>query len=84
MNSAEIPFLSATETARAVKANELSPVDAVRAYLERIDRLDSRLAAYITVIREEALGAAQQIHDRQRCHKHAGDADKKIDHCLGV
>jgi aspartyl-tRNA(Asn)/glutamyl-tRNA(Gln) amidotransferase subunit A len=64
MNSADIPFLSATETARAIKANELSPVDAVRAYLERIDRLDSRLAAYITVLREEALWAAQQIQDR--------------------
>jgi aspartyl-tRNA(Asn)/glutamyl-tRNA(Gln) amidotransferase subunit A len=39
-------------------------VDAVRAYLERIDRLDTRLAAYITVLREEALGNAQQVADR--------------------
>jgi len=64
MNSTEIAFLSAADTARAVKAQELSPTDAVRAYLERIDRMDSRLAAYITVIREEALGAAQTIEDR--------------------
>jgi len=64
MNSTEIAFLSATETARAIKAQELSPVDAVRAYLERIDRLDTRLAAYITVLREEALGNAQQVADR--------------------
>ena len=64
MNSTEIAFLSAAETARAVKAQELSPTDAVRAYLERIDRMDSRLAAYITVIREEALGSAQTIEDR--------------------
>ena len=64
MNPADIPFLSATETARAVKANELSPVEAVQAYLDRIDRLDSRLAAYITVVREEALGAAQRVADR--------------------
>ena len=64
MNPSEIAFLSATETARAVKANELSPADAVQAYLERIDRLDSRLAAYITVVREEALGVAQEVTDR--------------------
>ena len=64
MNPTEIAFLSATETARAVKAKELSPVDAVQAYLERIDRLDSRLAAYITVVREEALGNAQLVADR--------------------
>ncbi len=64
MNHNEIAFLSATETARAIKANELSPIDAVQAYLERIDRLDTRLAAYITVLREEALGAAQLVADR--------------------
>ena len=64
MNSTEIAFLSATETAKAIKAKELSPTDAVQAYLERIDRLDSRLAAYITVVREEALGAARLVEER--------------------
>lgn len=64
MNSTDIAFLSATETAKAVKAKELSPVDAVQAYLERIDRLDSRLAAYITVVREEALDTARTVADR--------------------
>jgi aspartyl-tRNA(Asn)/glutamyl-tRNA(Gln) amidotransferase subunit A len=64
MNSTEIAFLSATETARAIKAKEISPVDAVQAYLERIDRMDTRLSAYITVVREEALGNAQQVADR--------------------
>ena len=38
--------------------------NAVRAYLDRIDRLDSRLAAYITVTREEALDAARQVEWR--------------------
>ena len=64
MNSTEIAFMSATETAKAIKAKELSPTEAVRAYLERIDRLDSRLAAYITVVREEALDAAQLVAER--------------------
>ena len=64
MNSTEIAFLSATEIAKAIKAKELSPTDAVHAYLERIDRLDSRLAAYITVVREEALGAARLVAQR--------------------
>ena len=64
MNSTDIAFLSATATAAAVKANELSPVDAVQAYLERIDRLDSRLAAYITVVREEALDSARILGNR--------------------
>ena len=61
MERNEIAFLSAAETAKAVRAGELSPEEAVRAYLDRIDRLDSRLAAYITVTREEALDAARQV-----------------------
>ena len=61
MTTQNAAFLSAAATARAIRSGELSPEDAVRAYLDRIDRLDSRLAAYITVTREEALAAAQKI-----------------------
>ena len=43
MDNNEIAFLSAAETARAVRAGELTPEAAVQAYLDRIDRLDSRL-----------------------------------------
>ncbi|MDA1272417.1 MAG: amidase family protein, partial [Chloroflexi bacterium] len=66
MTPSDIAFLSATDTAKAIRSLELSPVDAVHAYLERIDRLDTRLAAYITVVREEALDAAQTVADRLR------------------
>ena len=72
MQSNEIAFLSAAATARAVKAGELSPVDAVQAYLDRIDRLDSRLAAYITVTREEAMDAAKQVEWQVSSHGAAG------------
>ena len=57
-------FLSAAETARAARAGELSPVAAVRSYLDRIDRMNSQLSAYITVTREEALDAAEQLERR--------------------
>ena len=60
MASENIAMLSAVETAAAIKAGRVSPVEVVQAYLERIDRLNSKLAAYITVCREEALGAAVQ------------------------
>ena len=72
MNVTEIAFLSATETARAIKNKEFSPLDAVQAYLERIDRLDTRLAAYITVINELALGDAQQVTDQIQKGKDPG------------
>ena len=54
----KIAFLSAAEITTAIKAKQISPTEVVQSYLERIDRLDSTLNAYITVCREEALGAA--------------------------
>ena len=64
MNPKDIAFFSATQTSQAIKANAMSPNDAVQAYLERIDRLDPRLAAYITVTREEALRAAENVSNQ--------------------
>ena len=60
MAAENIVMMSATDTAAAIKARTFSPLDAVRAYLDRIDRLDPRLSAYITVCHEEALDAAEQ------------------------
>ena len=60
MASQDIPFLSAAEIATAIKSKQVSPVEVVQSYLERIDRLDSNLRAYITVCREEALDSAHQ------------------------
>ena len=60
----DIAFLSAAATAEAIRNGSFTPVDAVRAYLDRIDSLDSRLSAYITVTREEALDAAEQVGRR--------------------
>jgi Asp-tRNA(Asn)/Glu-tRNA(Gln) amidotransferase A subunit family amidase len=60
----DLAFLSAAETATAIRTKQVSPVEVVQAYLARIDRLDGRLHAYITVLREEALAAARQAEQR--------------------
>ncbi len=60
MDKADIPFLSASELSRLIQAKEVSPVEAVEAYLERIDRVDGKLNSYITVCRDEALQAARE------------------------
>jgi len=57
--SGDLVFLSLTEASALIKARRLSPVELTRACLDRIDRLDSRVGAFITVTREEALGAAR-------------------------
>lgn len=47
------------ELARLIAAKEVSPVEVVQAYLDRIDALNGKLKAFITVCRDEALAAAK-------------------------
>ena len=74
MTTQNIHLLSASETAEAVRNGHISPVEAVRSYLDRIDRLDSSLNAYITVCSEEALAAA----DTQERALARGEAEGRI------
>jgi aspartyl-tRNA(Asn)/glutamyl-tRNA(Gln) amidotransferase subunit A len=60
MTRHELPWLSAAETAVAIKTKQVSPVEVVQAYLDRIEQFDRQLHAYITVLREAALAAARQ------------------------
>ena len=60
MTGHDIPWLSAAETAVAVKTKQVSPVEVVQAYLARIERFDGQMHAYITVLRDAALAAARQ------------------------
>ncbi|CNF37524.1 amidase [Mycobacterium tuberculosis] len=52
--------LSATEQAELIKRKEISPLELMRHYLERIDRHDRRLGAFITLTPESALDAAER------------------------
>ncbi|MCH7800593.1 MAG: amidase, partial [Chloroflexi bacterium] len=60
MSNQELVFLSATELASKIRHKEVSPVEAVEAYLERITEIDPKLNAYITVLADEALAEARQ------------------------
>ncbi|MFB3120398.1 MAG: amidase [Stenotrophomonas maltophilia] len=58
MRSVDIPFLPATELSGFLQRKEISPVEAVDAYLSRIEQVDPNLNAYITVLATEARQAA--------------------------
>ncbi|MBI4232989.1 MAG: hypothetical protein HY686_00950 [Chloroflexi bacterium] len=60
MNKEELAYLPVTELVSLIKRREVSPVELVETYLERIARWDGSLRAYITVCREEALEAARK------------------------
>ena len=59
----ELAFLPATEQARLVREREVSPVELVELYLERIERLDPELGAFVTVCADEALADARAKAD---------------------
>jgi len=54
----ELTRLSIAEAGEQLRRRSLSPVELTRAYLERIQRQDRDLLAYITVLSAEALAAA--------------------------
>ena len=60
MDRIDIPFLSSVELGDLIRRQEVSHVEATRAYLDRIDQVDGKLNSYITVSRSEALQAARE------------------------
>jgi aspartyl-tRNA(Asn)/glutamyl-tRNA(Gln) amidotransferase subunit A len=60
MNAEDIVYLDITTLGRLYRARDLSPVEATQAALDRIEKYDHRLNAFITVLREEALADARK------------------------
>ena len=54
-----LPFLPAIEQARLVRKREITALELVEVYLERIERLDPALNAFVTVCGDEALAEAR-------------------------
>ena len=59
MNDAELKQLTLANTASLISRKELSPVELVQATLERIERLNDRMRAFITVTADQALERAR-------------------------
>ena len=72
MNKSELPFLSASELSKLMAAKEVSPVEATEAYLERIESLDSKLRAFVTVTADVALDAAKKAEQEIAQGNHRG------------
>ena len=71
MDSKDLPGLGVGALADLLRRGEISSADIVRACLERIDRLNSALAAFITVDADGALRAAR-LADRARARGRNG------------
>jgi aspartyl-tRNA(Asn)/glutamyl-tRNA(Gln) amidotransferase subunit A len=67
--------LTVHELVDAYRAGETTPTEATRAYLDRIDRHDSTLRAYLAVSRESALAQARAADERYRRGEPRGPLD---------
>ena len=56
----ELPFLSIRDVSELIKRKEVSPVELTHSILDRIEDVDSKIHAYITILRGEALKAANE------------------------
>ena len=59
----DLAFLSIAEQKQLIQTKMLSPVELTELYLDRINKLDPKLNAYLTVCHEEALVSAKFAED---------------------
>ena len=55
MTDTDLCFLTVAEAAAVIATKRLSPVELTHAYLDRIERLNGTLHAYVRVLPDEAL-----------------------------
>ena len=60
MDNLEICYLSAIEMAEAIRKKKLSPLEIMKAVLQRIEQLNPKVNAYCTIVAENALEQARQ------------------------
>jgi Asp-tRNA(Asn)/Glu-tRNA(Gln) amidotransferase A subunit family amidase len=64
MDPTELCFTPATELRRLISKREVSPVEVTEAVLNRIDRLNPRLSAFVTVTADRARADAKAAEAR--------------------
>ena len=72
MNRSEIPFQTVAALGQLIRNGELSPVEVVDAYLERVESLNSEIRAYLTITGDQARHAAQEAEEEIAAGRYRG------------
>lgn len=68
----DLHYLSVAEAGRTIRQRKLSPVEYTQAILKRIDEVEPKVHAFITVTREQALEAAKAAEKEIMAGKYRG------------
>src|SRR5690625_1121277 len=63
MRSEELLHLSISDLSSMIKSHQISPVEITKAYLNRIEKVDSKVNSYIKVLKEEAFEFAEKAEE---------------------
>jgi Asp-tRNA(Asn)/Glu-tRNA(Gln) amidotransferase A subunit family amidase len=63
MTGNDICWLSATELAEAIRQKKVSPVETVRRVLERIEAINPKINAFVTITRDAAMAEAERAEE---------------------
>ena len=72
MARSELPLHSVSSLASLIESKEVSPVEVVETYLQRIDDLDFKFNSFITVLHQRALDEASQAEREIQAGKYRG------------
>ena len=72
MDNLELCFLSADRQSQLIASKELSPVDLIKAHLDRIEATDSKLNSFITLAAEQALLTARDAEREIQSGRYRG------------
>ncbi len=72
MQENELVFKSGRELARLVRRKQISPVEVVGAFLDRIEELNPKVNSFITILRDEALAKARRAEGEIQAGRYIG------------
>ena len=90
MSNIGIETLTLKKAAELIRSREMSPVELVQAYLNRIEQVEDRVKAWVTLVPEQALAQARQaeheiLHNQYRGPLHGIPyGAKDIIHTVGI
>ena len=61
MATHDICWMSAVDLAKAIKRRKISPVEVIKTFLERIEAINPKVNAYVTVTADSALAEAKRV-----------------------